>query len=512
MTQRDGQIVEPLLLAVHAVQDAHGHLPEAELDLLAKNRGLPRARLTDFISFFPAFLRHPPEPETVRACTGPACRLTGGMGGLQATGAVPAPCLGRCDEAPVTLPLHHTAPTKTPAYPTDHWALLDQFRQADRLDGLLSDIQASGLAGMGGAGFPMHKKIAAVRKADAAEKYVIANADEGEPGTFKDRDLLIRHPDEVLIGLLLACHLTGAQEAFVYIRHDYPEAHWHLIDTVRQMERAGRIDPARPSPATPRVTIVRGGGAYICGEETALIASLEGRRGEPDRLRRHPSAFGLYGAPTLVQNVETLLYLTRIAENGADWYRLDGAGRRHFSVSGTVVNPGIYEHPVTTTARKVLEAAGGMMPEVALKGFIPGGASSGFLPVSALDVPLTPDGLAPFSTGPGTGGMVFIPENACLIDLAAGLMDFFAAESCGQCDPCRLGTSVLAEGLHRLSAGKGAPAESLDATCHAMETLSICGLGQWAPTVVRTLEKHFADEVAAHRNGRCPAGVCGGKP
>ena len=503
---------EPLLSALHAVQDAHGHLPADELTRLAAERRLPAAALAGFVSFFDGFHRQPLSPDSVRVCTGPACRLAGGMDALDDANAVAAPCLGRCDQAPVCLPMDAGSGAACAAYPKDHWAWLERFAAVAALNKLLDQLEASGLAGMGGAGFPMHKKIAAVRAAPTPNKFVIANADEGEPGTFKDRDLLCRHPDEVLAGLLLACRLTGAANAYVYIRHDYPEAHRHLTETVRQMAAAGLIGNTDPSPTAPRVTLIRGGGAYICGEETALIASLEGRRGEPQPGPPHPSEHGLYGAPTLVQNVETLLYLTRIAENGANWYRLEGAGRRHFSVSGAVNQPGVYEHPTHVSARTILEAAGGSVPGAQLKAFIPGGGSTGFLPLSALDVPLTTDGLPPLGTGPGTGGVVFIPESACLVDLARGLMDFFAAESCGQCDPCRLGTVELTHRLGALSRGEAAPAESLAATCHAMETLSICGLGRWAPVVVRSLERHFADEVAAHRSGTCPAGICGVRP
>jgi formate dehydrogenase len=502
----------PLLSALHAVQDAHGFLPPEQLDQLACRYGLSPAELDGFVSFFSGFRTHPLSENSLRVCTGPSCRMAGLVDALSAPGAVPAPCLGRCDQAPVTLAANLATnlaeDDEAPVYPPGHWDWLGQFVVGAQRTRLLATLEASSLTGMGGAGFPMYRKMATVAAASAPTKYVIANADEGEPGTFKDRDLIRRHPDEILAGVVLACRLTGASRGYVYIRHDYPKAYQKLLKTVEQMEGDGLINGGAPSSLMPSITVVRGGGAYICGEESALIASLEGRRGEPSPGPPYPAEQGLFDAPTLVQNVETLLYLSRIARNGADWYRQGGVGRRHFSVSGAVQRPGVYEHPCDVTAATVLAAAGGLTPGDTLKAFIPGGASSGFLPPSALNTDLTNEALAPLDSVSGTGGIVFIPESACLIDLATGLMDFFADESCGQCDPCRLGTATLAHGLGGLKQGRVMPQSQMVETANAMATLSICGLGQWSPLVLTSLLRHFPDDITAHGQGVCPAGIC----
>jgi NADH:ubiquinone oxidoreductase subunit F (NADH-binding) len=499
----------PLLTALHAIQDAHGHLPEAALAELADARRLGPAALDDFVSFFRAFSRTPPDPAVTRVCTGPACLLAGASERLKAPGARAVHCLGRCEGAPVVLgpgaPPEPEPPA--PAYPPDHWRWLGAFAAPEALDGLLADVEAAGLAGMGGAGFPTHRKLAAVRVAPGPRKYVVANADEGEPGTFKDRYLLDRHPDEVLAGVLLACRLTGADTAFVYVRAEYAAQARLLEAILAGLAAEGLANGPEPAPGCPEVAIVRGGGAYICGEETALIASLEGRRGEPRPGPPFPAEHGLFGRPTLEQNVETLCYLKRIAENGAAWYRSAGAGRRHYAVSGAVVRPGVYEHPADTTARALLEAAGGPTGG-GVAAFVPGGASTGFLPPDALDVPLSAEGLEPWGTSPGTGGVVFVPPGACPVGLAAAFLDFFAAESCGQCDPCRLGTRVLADALHALTRGQAPPPGRLAETAAAMRALSICGLGRWAPLPVTSLERHFPDLLAAHAEGRCPDGTC----
>jgi NADH:ubiquinone oxidoreductase subunit F (NADH-binding) len=509
MTHGRATVQAPLLLeALHALQDAHGHLSDAALGDLAAERGMPPARLHDFVSFFHAFTRAPVDPEVRRVCTGPACLLAGAAREAARPGARPVHCLGRCDAAPVVLGPGEPAPAPAPPdHPPDHWAWLASFATPEAAADLLDRLGQSGLTGMGGAGFPIHRKMGAVRDAEGGRRYVIANADEGEPGTFKDRHVLDRHPDEVLAGLLLACRMVGADTAYVYVRDEYRAETALLTATLDALVRAGLVADGDGTVERPRVHLVRGGGAYICGEESALIASLEDRRGEPRPGPPYPAERGLFGAPTLVQNVETLCYVARITQHGPDWFRGDGAGRRHYSVSGAVARPGVYERPADATARALLDDAGGPS-QGAIRAFIPGGASSGLLPADALDVPLTPDGLDPWGTSPGTGGVVFVPEGACVVDLAARMMGFFAAESCGQCDPCRLGTRQLAAALTGLTRGQRPPQGRPAETAAAMRTLSICGLGRWAPLVYTSLERHFAAELEAHARGTCSAGTC----
>ncbi|MDH4229937.1 MAG: NAD(P)H-dependent oxidoreductase subunit E [Nitrospirota bacterium] len=512
----------PLLTALHQAHARRREIsPEARRRLAAEYR-LSAAQLDDFISFFPAFSARP--EGTFRVCTGPACRLAQGADGprhlarqLATPGASAAFCLGHCDRAPAVIPAAD-AEIPTPAPPDTRW--LEHYgpdAPRQRLDALLSDLAAAGLCGMGGGGFPAYKKLAALRADPAPDKVLIANADEGEPGTFKDRWLLDHHPGTVLTGLYLACRITGARHALIYLRHEYAAAEPRLVAALHAMEQAGLLrgigaaaDTAHP--LLPSIAIVRAGGPYICGEETALIASLEGRRGLPAPGPPYPVDAGLFGHPTLVHNVETLYYLARIGRHGPAWYRGDGNGRRHFSASGPVRRPGIYELPAHSSARQVLEAAGGLVDNRGVAAFIPGGGSSGLLPATALDVPLTATALAPWGAGPGTGGMVFLPRGACVVDMAAHLAEFLAAESCGQCDPCRLGTRHQARALDALCRGTSQntpldPAPLAD-TAIALRQLSICGLGRFAPTVVETLLRHFSTEVAAHGRGECAAGVC----
>ncbi|MFQ5509552.1 MAG: NADH-ubiquinone oxidoreductase-F iron-sulfur binding region domain-containing protein [Leptospirillia bacterium] len=473
---------------------------------LARERGMDPGRLRDFISFFPAFQPAVHGTGTVRVCTGPACLAAGARERLDAPGAIAGPCVGRCEQAPVTEPPDIPRCPATVQVPDLGWldGLIGDAAEAHLLDA----IRASGLSGMGGAGFPTHKKLAAVRAAKAPLKYAIANADEGEPGTFKDRYLIDHHPEQVLAGLLLACRITGAAEAFVYIRHEYAAERANLEGMLKGLADTGRVSTRSPSPLSPKVSVIPAGGAYICGEETALIASIEGRRPTPSPGPPHPVETGLWGAPTLVQNIETLYYIAQVARSGADGQEVGYAGKRHFSVSGQVAEPGVYELPTDATARQLLAAAGGMTGGREPAAFIPGGGSTGLLPPAALDVPLTVESLKSLDTAPGTGGLVFLGGDTCPLQVAAHLARFYADESCGQCDPCRLGAPRLANAAADLCRGEAVPRETVTATAHAMTTLSICGLGQWAPLVVTSLYRHFPDLMDEHRNGVCRAGQC----
>ncbi|MDH5526719.1 MAG: SLBB domain-containing protein [Nitrospirota bacterium] len=484
---------EPLLTRLHRLRRDPGGLSPEALGRMARECHLTDAELTDFVSFFPALTR---PADTRRVCTGPACRLAGAQ-----TDGDASFCLGYCEQAPFTL--HGEPPVAVEMDEPLDW--LARFDQADAVAGLLDEIDASGLTGMGGAAFPTGKKLAAVRDRPELQKYVIANGDEGEPATFKDRWLLERHPDTVLAGVLLACRITGASRAILYLRHEYPGARRRMARAIQKATVAGWIHTETPDPHHPAVTVVEAGGPYICGEETALIASLEGRRGHPAPGPPYPAQSGLNKKPTLVQNVETLFYIARIAERGGSAW---GDGKRHISISGPVARPGVVELPRGITARQVLAAAGGITGGRAVAAFIPGGGASGLLPPAALDVPLTNADLAEWGTGAGTGGVVFLPEGACVVDMAAHLATFYAREACGQCDPCRRGTAFQAAQLTALTRGAPLDVNALSATAGAMRLLSICGLGRWAPVVVETLLRHFPDAVASHAAGTCPAGVC----
>ncbi|MBI5136740.1 MAG: NAD(P)H-dependent oxidoreductase subunit E [Nitrospirae bacterium] len=496
----------PLLSALHAIQDRHGLLPADALAGLARERGMSDGDLADFVSFFNGFRTGPPATGENAVCLGPACVAVGAERLLAAPGTRGVPCQGRCERAPLTLPDMPETPASAIPADWDAWGKSDAV-PADPI----ATLRASGLCGMGGAGFPTWRKWRAVQGRPGGDRVVIVNADEGEPGTFKDRWLLDRHPAQVLAGALLAAATVGAGRVIVYLRNEYRAQERILAGLISRLRAAQRIaDGATPTPGRPEVTLVRGGGAYICGQESALIASLEDRRGEPSHAGPYPAESGLWGLPTLVQNVETLYHAAGIARHGANWYA-DGGGRRLFSVSGAVVRPGVYERPLTSTAADLLAAAGGMVDGRPPKGFIPGGGATGLLPPEALDAPLTPAGLAAWGTQPGTGGLVFLGTDACPVAVAARLAAFFAAESCGQCDPCRLGTARLHDTLTALRGGTLPDLFHLTAVASAMRAGSICGLGRAAPLVVTSLLAHFGAEVTAHGGRTCPAGVCFGE-
>jgi NADH:ubiquinone oxidoreductase subunit F (NADH-binding) len=364
-----------------------------------------------------------------------------------------------------------------------------------------------------------------VADAPGGPKYAVCNADESEPGTFKDRALLEGAPHLVLEGLLVGAVVVGATEAIVYLRHEYRRAHAALERTLRRLEADGLAGPGSASGVALRLFESPGG--YICGEETALLEALEGRRAEPRNKPPYPGTHGLHGKPTLVNNVETLAFVAGILVAGADWYRSVGAngstGRKLLALSGDVARPGVYAVPLGTTARDLIEGqGGGVAGGRRLKAFSPGGPSSGFLPASMADVPLDFGPLAKVGSMLGSGAVVALAEGRCLLDAARSYVGFFEAESCGKCVPCRVGTQKLSARLARWAdrGQAGAPPPEiageramLDDLAVTMGQASICGLGQVAALPIMSALRHFREEVEAHLvEGRCPDGVCAGGP
>jgi formate dehydrogenase len=357
------------------------------------------------------------------------------------------------------------------------------------VEDVASDVEASGLRGLGGAGFPTARKWSFVRQQPPPHLLAL-NADEGEPGTFKDRVLLESTPHRVLEGMLIAAWVVGATDCYIYLRDEYPAARLILLRELAAL----KADPPAP---LPHIHLRRGAGAYICGEETALIESVEGKRGEPRLRPPFPAQNGIFGRPTLVHNVETVYWLAEILEHGPEAFAAAGVrgrkGKRFFSVSGRVARPGVYEAPAGVTVRELIERAGGMAEGHEFYAYLPGGASGGILPATLDDIPLDFDVLAPYGCFVGSGAVVVLSQHDRVRDVALNLMRFFAHESCGKCTPCRVGTAKSVD----LMARPGWDAPLLQELGTAMADASICGLGQAAPNPIRSVLRFFPQEVSA---------------
>ncbi len=378
-------------------------------------------------------------------------------------------------------------------------------------------IKQSGLRGCGGAGFPTGTKWEFVAQASGKPRYVVCNADEGEPGTFKDRLILEQDPHLLLEGIALAGFAVGAETGYIYIRGEYYTAWQRLGQALQEAHRNNILgNKILGSAFNFDIKLRRGAGAYICGEETALIESLEGKRGLPRLRPPYPPTHGLWGKPTLVNNVETLARVPTIMEKGAAWYRRLGignaAGTKLYCVSGHVQRPGTYELPMGTSARELIYDCGrGIRNSGQLKAFSPGGISSGLLPATMVDVALDYDALAKAGSMLGSGAMIVIDESACMVDVALQAARFFAHESCGECTPCRNGTYRFVELLTKITAGNGSWADVtlLEELGGRMKTDSRCGLGQAAALPFLSSLTYFRREYQAHiEEKECPAGVC----
>jgi NADH:ubiquinone oxidoreductase subunit F (NADH-binding)/NAD-dependent dihydropyrimidine dehydrogenase PreA subunit/(2Fe-2S) ferredoxin len=384
-------------------------------------------------------------------------------------------------------------------------------------DEVISAVRDSGLRGRGGAGFPTGKKWEAARRAAGDRKYVICNADEGDPGAFMDRSVLEGDPHAVIEGMLIASYAIGAHEGFLYIRSEYPLAVTTVAHAIREAGKHGLLgDDIFGSGHSFHLKVRRGAGAFVCGEETALIASIEGRSGEPRPRPPFPAVSGLWGMPTVINNVKTWASVGPIVNRGADWYASHGTERNRgttvFALVGAVRNTGLVEIPLGLALRDMIqEIGGGVRGAQALKGVQTGGPSGGCLPESLLDLPIDYERLAEAGSMMGSGGMIVLDAGTCMVDLARYFLTFTADESCGKCTPCREGTKHMLRILTRICEGEGAP-EDLDVLTRLARTVksaSLCGLGGTAPNPALTALKYFRDEFEAHVHGkRCPSGVC----
>jgi len=383
---------------------------------------------------------------------------------------------------------------------------------------VVQEVVKSGLRGRGGAGYPTGLKWSTVAKAAGQQKYVICNADEGDPGAFMDRSVLESDPHRVLEGMLIAAYAVGASEGYIYVRAEYPLAIKRLRTAIRQAERIGLLGSnICGTRFSFRIDLRLGAGAFVCGEETALIASVEGRRGTPRPRPPYPAQEGLFGCPTLINNVETYANIAPIIRNGGEWYSQIGTekskGTKVFALAGSVLNTGLVEVPMGITLREIVFDIGGGIPGGrAFKAVQTGGPSGGCLPSQFLDMPVDYESLAKAGSIMGSGGMIVMDESSCMVDVAKYFMDFCMTESCGKCVPCRVGTYQMNELLARITGWTATTQEVtlLEELCDLLRNTSLCGLGQSAPNPVVSTLRYFADEYKAHVEQRtCPAGVCG---
>ena len=382
---------------------------------------------------------------------------------------------------------------------------------------VIAEVERSGLRGLGGAGFPTGIKWGACRRASGEDKYVICNADEGDPGAFQDRSVMEGNPHSVIEGMIIAAYAIGAQRGFIYVRAEYPLAVKRLRIAIEQAGKKGFLGRGiLDSEIDFDIGIFQGAGAFVCGEETALIASIEGLRGMPRMKPPFPARSGLWGAPTLINNVKTLANIPLIIANGSEWFATRGTenskGTVVFSLTGKVANCGLIEVPIGITLRNIIYDIGGGIPDgKAFKAVQTGGPSGGCLPESLLDMPVDFDSLVLAGSIMGSGGLVVMDEDTCMVDVARYFLDFTQRESCGQCIPCRLGTKQMFDILDDITKGQGRPGdiELLLELSESVKESSICGLGKTAPNPVFTTLRYFRDEYDAHiHEKRCPAGVC----
>ncbi len=392
---------------------------------------------------------------------------------------------------------------------------LQRALELDR-DARIGELERSGLRGRGGAGFPVSRKWNFCIDAPGDTRYIICNADEGDPGAFMNRSLLEGDPHAVLEGTIIGLTI-GAAEGFIYCRAEYPLALERLAVAIEQAEQAGFLGPDALGPGRPfRIKVKEGAGAFVCGEETALIASLEGRRGMPRPRPPFPAVSGLWGCPTVINNVETLASVALIFQHGAAWYAEYGTekskGTKTFALVGNVKRPGLVEVPLGTTLREMIfDIGGGISSGHRFKAVQTGGPSGGCLPEDKLDIPVDYESLQEAGTIMGSGGIVVMDERTCMVDFARYFLDFAADESCGKCGPCRLGTRQLLRILEDITQGKGTASdiELLEGLSHNVMRGSLCGLGATAPNPVLTTLRYFRDEYVAHVESRtCPALAC----
>ena len=515
-----------LIEYLHLLNDAYRGLHERHLVALAKVMNIPMAEVYEVATFYHHFevIRDGDVAAdlTIRVCNGLSCELAGAsqlieklpqLLGNPKIKVIAAPCVGRCEQAPVAVVhqnavVHATTESVLAAVAADQkWQSLPDYEDMDAYianggyellkkvhsktiepEQIIQTMESSGLRGLGGAGFPAGRKWRIVRE-QLAPRLMAVNIDEGEPGTFKDRTYLERDPHRFIEGMLIAAQVVGVDAIYIYLRDEY-----HGCRQLLETELA-RLKANPPCPL-PLIELRRGAGAYICGEESAMIESIEGKRGEPRMRPPYIAQVGLFGRPTLEHNFETLYWVRDILQKGADWFsgfgRHGRKGLRSFSVSGRVKNPGVKLAPAGITIEELInEYCGGMQEGHTFYAYLPGGASGGILPASLKDIPLDFDTLQPYGCFIGSAAIIVLGHQDAARDAALNMMRFFAHESCGQCTPCRVGTTKAAQ----LMQAKVWDNQTLEDLNQVMADASICGLGQAAPNPVRCVQKYFPLEI-----------------
>jgi len=517
-----------LIEHLHKLQDRFGHLSADHLAALAHETKLAQTEVYEVASFYHHFDivkegEAPPPALTVRVCDGIACELAGAKELLARLPAllgrevrvIPAPCIGRCEQAPAVAVGQRALPradaaavagavaarqtTPGPVEGTICYAayranggyrLIEQCLDGERdVESVLETLEDSGLRGLGGAGFPAGRKWRIVR-GEPAPRLLAVNIDEGEPGTFKDRVLLERDPHRFLEGMLIACWAVGIDRVYIYLRDEYHACREMLQHELATLQREATVP-------LPQIELRRGAGAYICGEESAMIESIEGKRGMPRLRPPYVAQVGLFGRPTLEHNFETLFWVRELLDRGGAWFASHGRngrkGLRSFSVSGRVKDPGVKLAPAGITIRQLIdEHCGGMQDGHRFYAYLPGGASGGILPARMNDIPLDFDTLQPYGCFIGSAAIVVLSHHDRAADAARNLMRFFRDESCGQCTPCRNGTAKALALIEQPRWDTALLAE----LSQVMRDASICGLGQAAPNPVDCVIKYFPDELA----------------
>jgi NADH:ubiquinone oxidoreductase subunit F (NADH-binding)/NADH:ubiquinone oxidoreductase subunit E len=545
-----------LIKELYRLQNEHGYLRPEDLRALAARLRVPQYKLEGLASFYPHFRNSPPPRVQVDVCRDMSCHLNGAeefaaglrsaLDGADGVKVERVSCLGRCDNAPAACingrPLPAMAPpvaaeralqvaawARDPAtLPADagsaagrtwrsdpyddadeRYGILRGFpgatdpasarlddREADRI---LAVLEEAGLRGMGGAGFPTATKWRLVREQSETPRYVVVNADESEPGTFKDRVILAELPHLVVEGAVVAARVVGATRVIIYLRHEYEPERLRLAAEIARARQAGVL------PVEVEIFVSPGG--YILGEETALLEALEDRRGEPRNKPPFPVSHGLFGKPTVINNVETLALVPAILSRGARWWHQQGmgesAGLKFIAVSGHISRPGVHEISLGMPLSDLLEAAGGVSGGRDLAAVAPGGASSPFLPASAASTPLDFKAMEEAGSMLGSGAVVAMAAGTDMVAVAANVVAFFRNESCGKCVPCRTGTEKAVRLLDDLQAGRGnrAQIELLPLLGETLRLTSICGLGQVALNPILSVLEHFPDSVAALTEG-----------
>ncbi|MGP0073144.1 MAG: NAD(P)H-dependent oxidoreductase subunit E [Bryobacteraceae bacterium] len=543
------------------IQSQYGYLPPEQLQALSQRTKTPLYRIHGVADFYPHFHLSRPPKVTMSVCSDMSCHLRG-AGELKATlrqrfhgmsekdvAIRDVSCLGQCDGAPAVSVNDHIyrsvalsqaealvlaalggselpempAEEKTLRLGSDPYAGGELYGALRRLvasrdwDGVIAQLKASGLAGLGGAGFPTGIKWEAVRKEPALEKYVVCNADESEPGTIKDRFIMRNLPNLVIEGMIIAGLVTGAQKGILYIRHEYQTQERILHEEIERCYEEGILGTSvLGSGLRFDLELFVSPGGYICGEESALIEAIEGKRAEPRNKPPFPVAQGVFNKPTALNNVETFANVPQILVRGVEWYKAQGvggaAGLKFVGISGDVRNPGVFEIPMGLPMSEVIfHLAGGIVDGKKLKAFAPSGPSSGYLPASKVDVRLDFKSLAAIGSMLGSGAIVVCAEGRCMLDMALNAVKFFRNESCGKCVPCRMGSQKMVDILTGWTHGKGSAADMalIDDLTEALKLTSICGLGQFAHSPLSSVLLHFREEIDAHIQGhRCPEGVC----